>query len=137
MIGSGSTPYQETGCPPPQPGVPVLHAFPSQADGEVVLTLAGDIDVTTADVARAAARRCLGERPARLSLDLRAVTFCDAAGVRALRQARQEAAAARAGFRIIAPSPVVVRVLTLAGAGDMLCAAERPSAPTASSQPSA
>ena len=137
MIGSGSTPYQEAGCPPPQPGVPVLDAFPSQADGEVVLTLAGDIDVTTADVARAAARRCLGERPARLSLDLRAVTFCDAAGVRALRQARQEAAAARAEFRIIAPSPVVVRVLTLAGADDMLCAVERPSAPAAASRPSA
>ena len=137
MIGSGSTPYRQTGCPPSQPGLPVLRAFPSQADGEVVLTLAGDIDVTTVDVVRAAARRCLGERPARLSLDLRAVTFCDAAGVRALRQARQEAAAARAGFRIIAPSPVVVRVLTHAGAGDMLCAAERPFAPTAGSQPSA
>ena len=137
MIGSGSTPYPGTGCPPPQPGFPVLQAVPSQADGEVVLTLAGDIDVTTADVVRAAARRCLRERPARLSLDLRAVTFCDAAGARALRRARQEAAAARAEFRIIAPSPIVVRVLTLAGADDLLPAAERPSAPTAASQPSA
>src|ERR1700704_6485328 len=120
MIGSGRTPYPENGCPPPQPGAPVRQAVPSQADGEVVLTLAGDIDVTTADVVRAAARRCPRERPARLSLALRSVTFCDAAGVRALRQARQEAAAARAEFRIIAPGPMVVRVLTLAGADDLL-----------------
>ena len=125
MIGSGSAPYRQTGCPPSQPGLPVLRAFPSQADGEVVLTLAGDIDVTTVDVVRAAARRCLRERPARLSLDLRAVTFCDAAGARALRRARQEAAAARAEFRIIAPSPIVVRVLTLADADDLLAASAR------------
>jgi anti-anti-sigma factor len=111
MIGSGGTPFPETGCPPPQPGVPVLHAFPSQADGEVVLTLAGDIDVTMADVVRAAARRCLRERPARLSLDLRSVTFCDAAGVRALRKAGQEAAAARAEFRIIAPRSLIGKCL--------------------------
>jgi anti-anti-sigma factor len=137
MIGSGSTPYPETGCPPPQPGVPVLQAVPSQTDREVVLTLAGDIDVTTADVVRAAARRCLRERPARLSLDLRSVTFCDAAGVRALRQARQEAAAARAEFRIIAPGPMVVRVLTLAGADDLLCAVQGHSVSAAASQPSA
>lgn len=135
MTGSYSTAYPESGCPPERPGVPVLRAVPSRADGQVVLTLTGEIDVTTADVVRAAARGCLREHPARLSLDLRSVTFCDAAGVRALRQARREAVAARAEFRIIGASPIVVRVLNLTDAGDLLSAVQSPSARAVGSHP--
>jgi anti-sigma B factor antagonist len=137
MTGSGRSPHPEPGRPVPQSGVPALLALPSQEDGQAVLTLVGEIDVTTVDVVREAVRNCLRECPARLSLDLRSVTFCDAAGVRALRQAEREAATARAEFRIIAPGPMVVRVLTLADAADLLSTAQRASAPAAGSQPSA
>jgi anti-anti-sigma factor len=122
MTSRGSSLQPEPRLSKPRPDVPVLQVLPSREDGQVVLTLVGEIDVTTAGVVPAAARDCLRGRPARLSLDLRAVNFCDVAGVRALRQARREALAARAEFRIIAPGPMLVRVITLANAGDLLSA---------------
>jgi len=110
MTGSRSTPSRPL-CPrtaagrhPPRPGAPPLLAIPARADGQAVPTLAGDIDLITAGSVREAARRCLRGRPARLLLNLRLVGFCDAAGARALRLAQDEAAAAGAEFRLIAPA---------------------------------
>jgi anti-sigma B factor antagonist len=116
--------------------VPVLLVQPSWADSRAVLALAGDIDLTTIDIVRKEVRRCLDERPMRLSLDLRAVTFCDAAGVHTLDWARRETIAAKAEFSLIAPSRAVMRVLTLAGATGLLSAVRRPPpGPSAGSQP--
>ena len=134
MTGSRSTPSRPL-CPrtaagrhPPRPGAPPLLAIPTRADGQAVPTLAGDIDLITAGAVREAARRCLRGRPARLLLNLRLVGFCDAAGARALRLAQDEAAAG-AEFRLIAPGPPVIRVLTLIGAGDLLSAVQYPPQP--------
>jgi anti-sigma B factor antagonist len=129
MASSGSTrdPARSTpasGRPIPGPVAPLLLAHLAQADGQVILTLTGDIDLATAGTVRAAVRRCLGERPARLLLDLRSVGFCDVAGVRALQWARREAAAIPAEFGIIAPRPPVIRIFTLMDAGDLLTAAQ-------------
>ena len=111
MTGSPSTPSRPL-CPrtaagrhPPRPGARPLTAIPAQAGGQAIITLAGDIDLVTAGDVREAARRCLRGHPARLLLDLRRVGFCDAAGARALRLARDEAAAAGAEFRLVAPRP--------------------------------
>ncbi len=108
----------------PSPDLPVLLALPAHADGRTVLRLAGDIDVTTVSILRAAVRRCLRECPGALSLDLRSVNFCDAAGVHALRHAQREAAGVRAEFRIIAPGPPLMHVFTLLDADDLLSAAQ-------------
>jgi anti-anti-sigma factor len=121
-----SRPWPGPGRPIPGPAAPLLRAHPVQADDQVILTLTGDIDLTTAGTVRAAARRCLRERPARLLLDMRAVSFCDVAGVRALQWARREAAAIPAEFGIIAPRRQVMRVFTLMDAGDLLCATQGP-----------
>jgi anti-sigma B factor antagonist len=128
MASSGSThdPAQSasaSGRPIPGPGAPLLLAHLVQ-DGQMILTLTGDIDLATAGTVRAAVRRCLRERPARLLLDLRSVGFCDVAGVRALQWARCEAAAIPAEFGIIAPGPPVIRIFTLMDAGDLLSAAQ-------------
>jgi len=80
--------------------------------------------VTTVSTLCAAVRCCLRECPDALSLDLRSVNFCDAAGVRALRHARCEAVGAGAGFRIIAPGPLLMRIFTLLSADDLLSAAQ-------------
>jgi anti-anti-sigma factor len=103
-----------------------LRARTARDGGEVTLTLTGDIDVTTVEIVREAARRCRRESPALLSLDLRSVSFCDVAGVRALRWAQREAAGAGAEFRIIAPQPMVMRVFILTSALDLLSAAQDP-----------
>lgn len=106
---------------------PLLRTGLAQADGQEVLSLAGEVDLTNAGVVRDAAADCLRDRrPACLALDLRALTFCDCAGVRALRSALRQAGAAHAAFRLIAPRPQVRRVLALLEAGDLLAAAEAP-----------
>ena len=129
MASSGSThdPARPTSAPErpiPGPVAPLLLAHLVRADGQLILTLTGDIDVATAGIMRAAVRRCLRERPARLLLDMRSVGFCDVAGVRALQSARREAAAIPAEFGIIGPRPPVIRILTLMDAGDLLTAAQ-------------
>lgn len=135
MTGSPGTPSRPlsplaaAGSRPSQPGASPVPPVPARASDEAVVALRGDIDLTTAGTVREAAHRCLRGRPARLLLDLRQVGFCDAAGVRALRQARDEAAAAGADFRLVAPGPLVIRVLTLIGADDLLPAGQRPPQP--------
>ena len=129
MTSSGSThdparPTPASGHPIPGPVAPLLLAHLAQADGQVVLTLTGDIDLATAGIVRAAVCRCLRERPARLLLDMRSVGFCDVAGVRALQSARREAATIPAEFGIIAPRPPVIRIFTLMDAGDLLSTAQ-------------
>jgi len=126
MTGLPNTPSH-----PPRPGAWPLVAISAQAGGQAVLTLAGDIDLATAGAVREAASRCLRGQPACLLLDLRHVGFCDAAGARVLRQARDAAAAAGTEFRLIAPGPPVIRVLTLIGAGDLLPAVQYPLQPVA------
>lgn len=104
----------------------VLQATPPQADGRAVLTLAGEIDLTTTDLLRDAAARCLEQRPACLALDLSSLTFCDCAGVRTLQWALRQATAAHAVFLLTAPRPQIRRVLTVTGADDLLAAADSP-----------
>jgi anti-anti-sigma factor len=129
MASSGSThdPARSERIPgafDPGPVAPLLQAHLVRADGQMILMLTGDIDVSTSATVRAAARRCLRERPARLLLDMRAVGFCDVEGVRALQWARREAAAIPAAFGIIAPRPAVIRIFGLMDAGDLLAAAQ-------------
>lgn len=130
-LPSRALPPAATGTSPPRPADRPAPLVPAQVGGEAVLALCGDIDLLTAGDVLEAARRCLRGRPARLLLDLRQVGFCDAAGARALRQARDEAAAAGTDFGLVAPGPVVARVLTLIGAGDLLPAAVPPQPPGA------
>jgi len=105
---------QDPARPPP------LRVLTGTAGGDAVLRLAGEIALTTTRSVAAAVDRCLRGRPGRLSVDLRAVTFCDCAGVRALRHARQQATAAGTSVRITALAPPVRRVLTLLKATDLL-----------------
>ena len=113
------------GDPPPvTPGAGPLSAVSAWVDGHAVLTLSGDLDMTTASDVRAAARGCLRQSPPYLCLDLSAVSFCDVAGLRALRLVRCDAIAAGAGFRLLRPSPHVARILTLMDAGDLLSATD-------------
>lgn len=137
MTGSPGTPSRPlpppaaAGSSPLRPAAPPAPLVPAQAGGEAVLALCGDIDLITAGAVHEAARRCLRGRPALLLLDLRQVGFCDAAGARVLRLARDEAVAAGAEFGLVAPGSPVIRVLTLVGAGDLLPAAQHSQPPGA------
>lgn len=119
--GSEHEPALDRGEPPPG-----LRVLVGSAGGDVVLRLADAIDVTTVSVAIAAAERCLRDRPARMTIDLCAVTFCDVAGGRALRHAQQQAAAAGTGFRLTGLTAPVRRSLALMRATSLLRVADEP-----------
>jgi anti-anti-sigma factor len=105
--------------PPPGPCVIVFHvdqdgAKPDFAatgvvtgDG-VVVTVRGEVDMSTADAMFRAATR---DNAATATLDLRAVTFFDSAAIHALIRLAERYPA---GFAVL-PSPQVRRVLEISG----------------------
>jgi stage II sporulation protein AA (anti-sigma F factor antagonist) len=88
------------------------------ADGRVVLTVAGDVDL-------AAHTRFLTEAepwaapPNHLIVDCSGVTFLDSMGLRVLVQLRRLVTEDGRDFALRAPSPAVLRVLELAGVDDL------------------
>ncbi|MCX5386835.1 STAS domain-containing protein [Streptomyces sp. NBC_00083] len=71
----------------------VVHA------GVARVTLAGELDLDTAPLVRAAVVTCLAEHPTSLCLDLTGVSFCDCAGLGVLLRAR--VSALRAGVPLV------------------------------------
>ena len=64
------------------------HAALTEFNGRTVtVALAGDLDVVTVPALSAEVERALGSLPGRLVFDMRAVTFIDAAAIRALAHA--------------------------------------------------
>jgi hypothetical protein len=85
-----------------------------RADGETVASIHGDVDsFNAADLFDAIARAGGGEHD-RLVVDLRGVTFCRAAGARAMAGLVAHLGAARALRFMIVAGGCVDRVLTLA-----------------------
>lgn len=90
------------------PGFSVTGAV---AGDRVTVTVAGEVDMATADLLFAAATR--DGAPA-ATLDLRAVTFFDSAAIHALLRLCEH----YRGALEVVPSPRVRRVLDIAGLGD-------------------
>lgn len=126
---SGHRPAQDPGPAGDGPALPRLRVLLSRSGGDAVLRLAGEIDLNTVSVVAAAVDQCLQDRPLRMTVDLRAMTFCDGAGGRVLRQAQQKATAAGIGFRLTGLTPPVRRLLTLTQAAGLLRAAGEPAGP--------
>ena len=103
---------------------PLLCAVPSRIGDQVVLTLVGEIDLSTADAVRAAVADCLQGSPAGLAVNVGAVAFCDRGGIRALHEALRAARARGAEFRLLAVGPWLQQLMTLAGETDLLAVAE-------------
>ena len=91
------------------------------ADGVAVLALEGELDLATADQLITAVSDVLtGSSPHTLVIDLKAISFCDSAGIRALVFAHKEARDAAAAMRITNESGIVRRVLEITGVHDLL-----------------
>ncbi len=83
--------------------------------GTVVVRLAGDLDIAGADGARAVVDEALQREPERLVFDVTDLRFMDSSGIAVL-----VAAAQRVPSVILRePSPVIRRLLTLSGLGDV------------------
>jgi anti-anti-sigma factor len=90
-------------------------------DGSATVRLAGELDVASAGIARRAVEQ-FGAGTKRIVLDLSRVTFFDAAGIRFLFAAREQASAAGGDLVLRRPSTAVRRVLELTGALPLFCA---------------
>jgi anti-anti-sigma factor len=84
--------------------------------GTARVAVAGEIDLSTADLLRARLLTVLSAlRPQRLEVDLAAVTFLDCSGITVLVVAGNIAARTGCQLRITNPQPIVRRVLDLTG----------------------
>ncbi|MCB0943174.1 MAG: STAS domain-containing protein [Mycolicibacterium sp.] len=90
----------------------------------VVVRVAGDLDAASADALRAGLRSALPAarlQPARLLVvDLEEVSYFGSAGLNAMLDCRDEAAAQDVTVRLIASHPVVTRPIEVTGLGDVL-----------------
>jgi anti-anti-sigma factor len=88
--------------------------------GVVVLAPVGEVDVSTADVLRHAARDAVAARPRCLVIDLGGLTFCGSTGLVVLMDACRDAEAAGVRFGTAAGPPIVRRVLEITQLGPAL-----------------
>jgi anti-sigma B factor antagonist len=86
------------------------------ADGRVaVLAVSGELDLGTAEVVWPGLARLLAGPAAAVVLDGTALEFLDSSGLRVLLRGAKLAESEGTSFRVVAPHPVVQRVLELAG----------------------
>lgn len=82
---------------------------------DVVAVMPTEVDCTNAAEVRQVLLRTLNGTARTLTIDMSATTFCDVAGVRAIERAYQRARACDTRLRLLAPTPGVLRILTLTG----------------------
>jgi anti-sigma B factor antagonist len=100
--------------------VTVREASLSGYRPQVVLPLAGELDVATANEAH---KRMLGlelHPGVQLVLDLSGLTFMDSTGIRLILQAHEHARIHGAGFAVVRPPDQVMRALALVGLDEQL-----------------
>lgn len=81
----------------------------------VILTLAGELDVTNAAQAEEAVRVVWQGSPSRLVFDLSGLTFMDSTGVRVLVRARRRATEHRRSVALAGLTPSVSRIIEVTG----------------------
>jgi len=89
-------------------------------DQTQVLSVQGELDLATADGLYRRGRAAIGCRAQLLLLDLTDLSFCDACGLSALVRIANEAEAAGCRYGLVAPQPLVVKMLRITGLSERL-----------------
>jgi anti-sigma B factor antagonist len=84
-------------------------------DRTQILRVQGELDLATADSLYRRGRTAIGRHPRLLLLDLTGLSFCDASGLSAFVRIANEAEAAGCGYGLIAPQPLVAKMLRITG----------------------
>ena len=85
---------------------------------QAVVTMPAEIDVTNADEIRQALLAAASHDAAVLIIDMGATTFCDSAGVQAIIDTHNQAAATHIQLRLVATA--VLRILELVGIDQLI-----------------
>jgi len=86
----------------------------------IVVTLAGEVDVTTAQQMRDVLMSQAAQGTPRLIVDLSGLGFMDSSGVRVLLTVRGALEASGRTLALASPQPVVARMLSLVGADQLI-----------------
>ncbi|MFD7136739.1 STAS domain-containing protein [Streptomyces sp. NPDC059894] len=100
--------------------LPQLNVRRHDHDTRALITLAGEIDLATAPLVRAAVAACLRDGIRSVDVDLTGVTFCDASGLNAFLLASRLATEAGTTLRLHHPPPAMTRILDITGSGFLL-----------------
>jgi anti-anti-sigma factor len=84
-------------------------------DRTEILTVHGELDLATADALYRRGRTAIGRHTRLLLLDLTSLTFCDASGLNAIVRIANEADAAGCRYGLIAPQPLIAKMLRITG----------------------
>ncbi|HEX5595768.1 MAG TPA: STAS domain-containing protein [Micromonosporaceae bacterium] len=94
---------------------PELSVAVRRTTDEVVLTLAGEIDMLTASRLSNTVNEVLADPPARIVLDLAGVTFCDSQGLGTLVVLSRKASHAQSLLVLTNVGDFLLRVLDITG----------------------
>jgi anti-sigma B factor antagonist len=84
-------------------------------DRTEILTVHGELDLATAGTLYRRGRTAIGRHTRLLLLDLTSLAFCDASGLNAIVRIANEAEAAGCRYGLIAPQPLVAKMLRITG----------------------
>jgi anti-sigma B factor antagonist len=87
---------------------------------DAIITVAGELDHSTAARFLACIREALDTQPRSIVVDGHGLTFTDSSGLEALLRARGVAQDAGVAFRVSSPSPKLRRFIELTGTKDYL-----------------
>lgn len=80
-----------------------------------ILRVRGELDLATADNLYRRGQTAIGRKARLLLLDLTNMTFCDSRGLSAFVRIANDADAAGCRYGLVAPQPLVVKVLRITG----------------------
>ena len=92
-----------------------LHTFRHDTKNRALITLVGEIDLSSTPMMGACLARCLHDGIRTIDIDLSAVTFCDCSGLNAFLTAALLTGEAGGCLRLHYPSAAVSRLFTLTG----------------------
>jgi anti-anti-sigma factor len=85
------------------------------ANGYQIVSVAGELDIATAEQAYSYISEVIDERPAPVTVDLSGLTFCDASGLGALARVARHAREAGRQIMLTSARPSVVKIMRITG----------------------
>jgi anti-sigma B factor antagonist len=85
-----------------------------------ILAVSGELDLATANTLYRRGQAAIGRHPQLLLLDLTSLSFCDACGLTAFVRIANEAEAAGCHYGLVAPQPLVAKMLRITGLSERL-----------------
>jgi anti-anti-sigma factor len=88
--------------------------------GQITVTFAGELDAASADQAYGYVRDAIDAHGGPVLLDVAGLSFCDAGGLGALARMSRHAARAGSSVRLVAPPPLLRKIIRITGLADQL-----------------